>query len=186
MSTPLFLLALGAVLLASVIAVAIAYVRMRGEHVVVCPETGRPAAVTLTAVGAALSTICEEPELYVAQCSRWPERRACSQMCTAQVAVAPRDTLTFSIVKRWYAGKTCALCLEPIAPLSAVGAQPGMLNRALTRPPDTVTWRDVPAATLPSLFTTHLPVCARCHEREQFGAPKGKTRKPAAAGAGTI
>jgi hypothetical protein len=187
MSTPLFLLTLLTIIaLLYVVIAATAYVRMRGVRVVVCPETARPAAVTISAARAALSAICEQPGLRVAQCSRWPERTACNEACTAQVAVAPRETLAFSIVKRWYAGKTCALCLEPIGPPPAVGAQPGLLNLALTQPPDTVTWRDVPADELPSLFSTHLPVCARCHVREQFGAPARNTRKPAGAGAGTI
>ena len=187
MSTPLFLLALLTIIaLLYVVAAATAYVRMRGVRVVDCPETARPAAVTISAARAAVSAICEQPGLRVAQCSRWPVQTACNEACTAQVAAAPRATLASSIVKRWYAGKTCALCLEPIAPPPAMGAQPGLLNLALTQPPDTVTWRDVPADALPSLLSTHLPVCARCHVREQFGAPPGKTTKQMAAGAGTI
>src|SRR5687768_1366621 len=187
MSTALFLLTLLTLIaLLYVVVAATAYIRMRGEHVVVCPETARPAAVTISAAGAALSAVREQPGLHVAQCSRWPERTTCNEACTAQVAAAPRQTLASSIVRQWYAGKTCALCLQPIAPPPAVGAQPGLLNRALTQPPDTVTWRDVPADELPSVFSTHLPVCARCHVREQFGAPPRKTTKQAAAGVGTV
>ena len=187
MSTPLFLLTLIVlVVLVYVIVAATTYARMRGVRVVVCPETGRPAAVTINSLRAALSAVCERPDLNVAQCSRWPDRRSCDEACTAQVADAPRDTLAFSIVKRWYAGKTCALCLEPIAPPSRVGAQPGMLDRTFTEPPDTITWRDVPADSLPSLFSTHLPVCPRCHVRERFGAPARTTTNTPRAGAGAV
>ena len=66
------------------------------------------------------------------------------------------------------------------------GAQPGLLNLALTQPPDSITWRDVPADALPSLLTTHLPVCARCHVREQFGVPAKATRNTTRAGAGAL
>ena len=181
MSTPLFLGALIATaLLAYAIVAVTAYVRMHGVRVIVCPETDQPAAIAIHTGAAALSAILEKPDINVARCSRWPERESCNQACTAQVAIAPKETLAFSVVRRWFAGKSCALCLQPIPSLSARGAQPGLLDCSLQRPPDTVAWNEVPAESLPALFKTHLPVCARCHQREQFGVPVA--RKPAYAG----
>jgi hypothetical protein len=187
MAVPLFLLTLIAmVALVYAIVVATAYSRMRGVRVVVCPETRQPAAITISATKAAISAVCEQPDLHVRTCSRWPDRKACNEACTAQVAAAPRDTLAFSIAKRWYAGKRCALCLEPIAPLPRSGTQPGLLNRALRQPPDTITWRDVPAQELPAVLSTYLAVCARCHMREQFGARATASRNSRRAGAGAL
>jgi hypothetical protein len=159
-----------AVLLLAAVAAAYAIVavwRLRGARLVVCPETDRAAAVTV-APARLLSGTMSPP---VSTCSRWPAHRACNQACSAQVAVAPWETRVFAIVERWYAGKTCALCLRPIAPLHAFGAQPGLLDRSLKQPPSTITWHHAPAETLPALFKTHLPVCAHCHCREQFGMP---------------
>ena len=178
MSTPLFLGAfIATALLAYLIVAVTAYRRMRGVRIIVCPETDQPAAIAIHAGAAALSAILEKPDITVARCSRWPERESCNQACTAQVAVAPKETLALSIARRWFAGQTCALCLGPIPMLSAHGAPPGLLDCSLQRPPDTVAWNDVPAESLPALFETHLPVCARCHEREHFGVPI--LRKPA-------
>jgi hypothetical protein len=170
MSTPLFLMILIALALAAYVFVAFrAVVRMRGVRVIVCPETEQPAAVRINRTAAACSAILEQPDIELAQCSRWPERRACNQRCTAQIAIAPQETRALSIAQRWYAGKGCALCLKPIPPPSALGAQPGLLDPTLQVPPDTIAWNEAPAERLPALFMTHLPVCAHCHEREQFG-----------------
>lgn len=177
MSAPLFLMTLIAMAAVTYLIVAVsAYVRARGARVILCPETQQPATVVISPAAAAFSAILERPDFDVAQCSRWPERRGCNQGCTGQIAVAPKETLALSIAKRWYAGQACALCLRPIPPPSARGAQPGLLERS-PQQPGTVAWNAVAAETLPAVFETHLPVCAHCHRREQFGA--GIAGKPA-------
>ena len=109
MTAPLLLLTLTAtVALVYAIVAATAYIRMRGACVVVCPETKKPAAITISATEAAISAVREHSDLYVKTCSRWPEWKGCDESCAAQVAAAPRDTLALSIVRRCYAGKKCA------------------------------------------------------------------------------
>jgi hypothetical protein len=48
-----------------------------------CPETGETAKVQIDAPRAAASAIPGRPELHIAECSRWPERRGCAQDCLA-------------------------------------------------------------------------------------------------------
>ena len=63
--------------------VASVFARYRRPRVVRCPETGEPARVQIDAPRAAASAIPGPPELHVAECSRWPERRRCAQACLA-------------------------------------------------------------------------------------------------------
>ena len=166
-----FLLLLGFAAAMYVIAAVAALWRLRGQRVVVCPMTSRPAAVTAKPLEIVRTAIGGQGDIAIRGCSRWPEHALCNQACSVQVAIAPFETRAFAVAERWYAGKGCALCLRAIAPLRSVGAQPGLLDRSRKEPPSTVAWTDVPAETLPSLFATHLPVCASCHRREQFGEP---------------
>ncbi len=158
------LLVAGVAVVYVVIAIA-AYIRMRGDRIVVCPETQKPAAVAVDAAHAALSAVREKRDIQLQKCSRWPERADCNQACASQIAVAPEHTLVFDILKRWYAGKRCALCRRPIPSLSAVGPKPGLLNVASR---ETLSWEEIPAENLPAMFESHLAVCAHCQVAETF------------------
>jgi hypothetical protein len=168
MSTELFVILLLVAVVAVYAGLALrTYVRLRGSRVIVCPENDRPAAVTVDAAHAAVTAVWEKPELQLKTCSRWPEKQDCNQACTAQIAVAPQDTLTFELLKRWYAEKTCAVCRRPIEALHHGGPKPGMLN--VTSPGhEIVTWEEIPAEALPSMFESHLPVCASCQVADAF------------------
>lgn len=158
------LLIAGVAVIYSVVAI-IAYRRMRGTRIIVCPETQEPAAVEVDAGHAALSAVREHDDIRLQQCSRWPERANCNQACTSQIAVAPEHTLVFEILQRWYAGKRCAMCKRPIPVLSHVGPKPGLLNVASQ---ETLSWEEIPAENLPAMFETHLAVCAHCQVAETF------------------
>lgn len=169
MSTPLFLISLiGAVAAVYLVLAAVTYIRMRGTRLVVCPATGRPAAVKVDAVQAALGAVVEKGNLQLCACSRWPGRTCtCNQACSGQISVAPKETLVFEVLKRWYAGKSCAICRKTIEPLHAVGPKPGLLN--LSSPHhEVLTWEEIPAENLPEVFKTHLAVCAHCQIAEVF------------------
>lgn len=168
MSTQLFIILLiGTVFVIYAVLAIAAYVRMRGTRIVVCPETEHAAAVTVDAPHAALSAVYEREDIQLAGCSRWPERENCNQACTGQILVAPKETLVFEILKRWYDGKTCELCGRPIPPLHPVGPKPGLVNIASpTR--ETLAWEEIPAQDLPDRFRTHRPVCAQCQIAEVF------------------
>jgi hypothetical protein len=63
------------------------YRRFRGPHTVVCPETGLDAEVRIDAWHAAATAIPGPPRLYVAACSRRPERAVCGQECLSGPAL---------------------------------------------------------------------------------------------------
>jgi hypothetical protein len=66
--------------------------RLRGRHVVVCPETHTLAAVTVDLGHAAATAVWEEADVRVETCSRWPERKGCDEGCATQIAASPERT----------------------------------------------------------------------------------------------
>jgi hypothetical protein len=163
----LILLFIGLVVTAYVAIALAAYVRMRGTRLVTCPETERAASVKVDAAHAALGAMREHAEVKLASCSRWPERKDCAQTCAAQIEVAPKQTLAFEVLKRWYAGKNCAICRRTIPPLEHIGPKPGLLNFA-SPGHETLSWEEIPAENLPAMLQTHLPVCSHCQVAESF------------------
>lgn len=147
------------------------YRRFRGRHLVTCPATKKPAAVTLDASRAAVSAALGEAHLRIQECSRWPalkpgqgERRRCGQHCLAQVEAAPEDCLIKTMLTRWYAGRACVLCRSPIDKVDWLGQKPAV------RAPDgsTVEWDEIAAERLPDVLASHQPVCWNCHIAESF------------------
>ena len=57
------------------------FVQVCGDHQVLCPETGRIAIIRIDAVHAAGTSLVDDPELQVSDCTRWPERQDCRQKC---------------------------------------------------------------------------------------------------------
>ena len=168
MSTQMFiLLLLAAVLIVYAGLAAAAYFRMRGKRVITCPETQQPAAVTVDSAHAALSALREKPDIRLATCSRWPERQGCNQACTAQIAMAPEETLAVSMLRRWYAGKACAMCHRAISPAKPGEQRPGLLNVA-SPGHETLSWDEIPAEHLPAVLNSHLPICASCLVADRF------------------
>ena len=66
--------------------------RLRGRHVVVCPETHTLAAVTVDLGHAAATAMWEEADVRLETCSRWPDRKGCEEECAAQIAASPERT----------------------------------------------------------------------------------------------
>ena len=64
--------------------IADAFFRFRRKRTVGCPETGLAAEVEIDARHAAFTAVPGPPEVRVAQCSLWPDRKACEQKCVAQ------------------------------------------------------------------------------------------------------
>jgi len=55
--------------------------RARTPRRVVCPETGKPAAIAMDPFDAAFHHRLGTPELRLKRCSRWPARADCGQGC---------------------------------------------------------------------------------------------------------
>jgi hypothetical protein len=139
--------------------------------VVTCPETGHPAAVTLDLGHAAATAVWERAELRVENCSRWPGRQGCNQVCVAQIAASPADSRTRTMAERHFQGKRCAICRCLIEPLHATALQPGLMDPGSH---EVVAWDDVPPQDLPDAFKARRPICADCTQAERVGAGGSK------------
>ena len=140
------------------------YLKYRGDRLVVCPETRKPAAVEVAAGRAAAGGAAGRLKLRLSDCSRWPEREDCGQDCLSQVEADPANCLVWNIVNAWYAGKNCTLCGKPFGTINWHDHRPALLD--IER--KTVQWIDVPPEHLPEVFATHWPVCWDCHIAESF------------------
>jgi len=140
------------------------YLRYRGQRVVKCPETQRPAGVRVAAWQAAERFFTGNPQIRLSECSRWPERAGCGQDCLSQVEADPAKCLVWNIVNEWYAGKSCVYCKKPFGTIHWHDHRPALVNRELK----TVQWTEVPVERLLQYLETHWPVCWDCHIAESF------------------
>ena len=141
-----------------------AYLRFRGQRVITCPETQKPAAVHVNVAKAATKALFGGEQVRLDQCSRWPERQNCGQECLSQIHADPQQCLVWNIVGEWYKGKSCAYCQKPFPEMHWHDRRPALLS------PERVAkqWNEIPAETLPQVFQTHLPVCWDCYIAETF------------------
>jgi hypothetical protein len=153
-------------LLVRVARVIQAYFKLRGQRLVTCPETNRPAAVELDAKRGAPEAFLGEPRLRLSTCSRWPERSGCGQECLGQIESAPEDCLVRRIVMKWYEGKVCAFCQRPITEAGQrwLGHPPALVSSGNAP----IAWEDLPPDKLPDAFSAQFPVCWSCYVTETF------------------
>jgi hypothetical protein len=142
-----------------------AWVRLRGTRVVTCPETHRPAAVTLDTGHVAFTAVQDEADLRLATCTRWPERQGCDQVCVRQIAETDGETRPSTMIAHFFEARHCAICRHPIHPMNTAAVVPGFVDRGMR---EVIAWDEVPPEQLPDMFTTHRPVCADCTLAESF------------------
>ncbi len=53
--------------------------------IVTCPETQHSAAVKVATLRLAISELLNVGQIKLSRCSRWPDRRYCSQDCIGQL-----------------------------------------------------------------------------------------------------
>jgi hypothetical protein len=166
--TDLFLAAILVLIAAAIIFGAVkvsrTYVKYRGQRLVTCPETAKPAAVHVDALRAARAVIAGKELVRLDQCSRWPERQDCGQECLSQVNADPENCLVWNMVAAWYRDKSCVYCQKPFHELHWHDRHPALLS------PERVAkqWNEIPAEKLPEVFQTHQPVCWNCYIAETF------------------
>jgi hypothetical protein len=142
-----------------------AWRRYRGVRLVTCPETARPAAVSIDIGLATFTALVEDkPSVHLAACSRWAERGRCDEMCLPNVVSNGPDGAVLSMVERWYEKQTCRYCGKPIEAASSARHPAALMG------PDgiTVEWSTIAPERLPDLFRTHQAVCWGCHLAETF------------------
>jgi hypothetical protein len=137
--------------------------RFRGARVVTCPETGRPAGVTIDVRHAVASGLLGPlPRIRLRTCSRWTERGRCDGPCADQAA-APASS-TRALVDRAIRGKPCAFCGKIIERTAFLDHFAAFLLADGT----TVEWPDVAPERLPGTIAASAPVCWDCHTAETF------------------
>jgi hypothetical protein len=141
------------------------YLKYRGESVVNCPETRKPAGVRLNAIRAALQSLSgRRGTVRLEQCSRWPEREQCGQECVSQIQHDSELCHVSAIAEQWYAGRACTLCGKPIAGIHWDDQPPALINEEHY----TLLWNEVRPENLQQTLETHLPICWSCHMAETF------------------
>ena len=140
------------------------YLKFRGKRLVSCPETHQPAAVCVAAGKAVLEATVGTRQLRLSECSRWPGRQDCPQGCLAQIEEAPKACLVWTIISRWYQGRTCVYCHKPFGEIHWHDHPPALVDYERK----TVQWDEIPAEKLQEALGTHLPVCWSCHIAETF------------------
>ena len=61
------------------------FFRFRERRKLLCPDTGDFALVRIGAMHAAVSSLLDDPQLRVRDCSLWPERKGCGQRCLLRI-----------------------------------------------------------------------------------------------------
>ena len=133
--------------------------RLRGPRVVTCPETRRPAGITVDLGHAMATAVREAADVRVASCACWPERKGCEESCVPQIETGGDTTRPRALAARFFEHRSCAMCLRRIEPLAHGARQPGFLN-PLTR--TAVPWDEVPPQELPDAVASHRALCRDC------------------------
>jgi hypothetical protein len=140
------------------------WLEMRGTRLVTCPETRAPAAVEVDVRHLLATSLAGLRDFRLRDCSRWPEKQGCGQMCLSEIEEAPHDCLVREILGRWFEEKSCALCARRIAPVRwhdhrpAFKASDGRIHE----------WSEIPAPVLPRFLESAQPVCWSCMIAEGF------------------
>jgi len=160
MSIEVFALLVLGLVLATYLGIALTtWRRLRGRRVVTCPETGRPAGVSVDLGHAVASAVRERTDIRIAACTCWPEREGCDQVCAPQIEMAGNTTRARAIAARFFEDRFCVMCLRRIEPLAHGPHQPGFMN-PVTR--ETVPWDEVPAEELPDAIAHRRALCRDC------------------------
>ena len=79
--------------------------------------------------------------------------------------ISRHDHAAIELLKRFFDGKSCAICKRPIPPVHRTGLKPGLFNPATH---ETHSWNEIPDVNLSTALQTQLPVCSSCQVAESF------------------
>lgn len=176
----LFLIAAG-ILVALPIGISLqSYFRNRGRRTVICPDNREPVTVEMDNKHAFKTALCGQEHTRLQSCSRWPEKGECRQECLAQVDPTPENLER--LLKKWYQGKTCAMCERP---LSAADWRRGRLA-LLNEKEKLFELRHMHLQDLPSALDRMAPLCWNCHQEERVRQAAPPRRQKGDRGLGSI
>ncbi len=136
------------------------YYANRGRQSVKCPDNGEPADVELDHQYAFRTALAGQEHARLESCSRWPEKGDCEQDCLVQVDQSPENLER--LFSKWYAGKSCAICIRPLTPADWRLGRVGVLNQHH----ELFELRDLPPDSLESVLAQTRPLCLQCHQEE--------------------
>jgi hypothetical protein len=140
------------------------WLKLRGTRLVTCPENHQPVAVDLDVAHAVTTGAAGFRELRLRDCSRWPEKQGCGQICLSEIEASPEACLVRHVLADWYRDKSCAYCGRQLGPIHWHDHKP-----ALKAADDRVwEWHEVPPERLPAMLATSRPVCWSCMIAEGF------------------
>jgi len=137
------------------------YFRNRGRQAVICPDSGEPTDVEVDSKFAFLSAWRGVEHSQLQSCSRWPEKGDCGQECLEQLEDSPENIERF--LKKWYEGKSCAICQRALTPSDWRRSRLAVLNQQQ----QLFELRQMFLETLQSALQEMRPLCWNCHQEER-------------------
>jgi hypothetical protein len=134
------------------------------KRTIKCPANDVDCEVEVDREYALLSLLEGERELRVKSCDRWPENAECGQQCVAQIEPSP--AVLARIFSEWYAGKSCARCMNRLQKQDWDHGHVAVLSAG-----QLVELREIPLEKLPQALAGCVPLCINCHEEELARQP---------------
>jgi len=138
--------------------------KYRGQRIVTCPETKKPAIVEVDALHASLTSTIRLPDIRLENCTRWPIKGQCGQECLTELDVAPERCLVSGVLMRWYSHKNCVYCRKAFTEVHWLDHRPALLSPA----GKLMGWNQVHLDDLQKVLETHSPVCWDCYIAQTF------------------
>jgi len=160
---PILLFFLGAVLVTGLpLALSLQnFYRSRGRESVTCPDSGQTAEVEMDSYFAFTTAWRGQEHSRLESCSRWPEKIDCGQECLAQLEPSPENIER--LLTRWYAGKSCAICMRTLSPADWQRSRVGVLNPEYRL----FELRQLNLYYLQAALENMRPLCWNCHQEER-------------------
>lgn len=160
---PILLFFLGAVLVTGLpVAVELqAYFANRGRRSVVCPENGEAADVEVDRNYALQTALHNHESSRLESCTRWPEKGDCGQDCLVQLDPSPENVER--LLRKWFEGKTCAICTCPLTASDWQRSRLAVLNAQQK----IFELRHMRLDQLQSSLKNTRPLCWNCHQEER-------------------
>lgn len=139
--------------------------RLRGKQVVTCPETGEKVTVKVDLAQAARDSLRPGfQHLKLKQCTLWPERAGCHELCVGQIESNPEGCHYHSLLGRWYQDKRCALCRTRFEQIHWHDHKPAVMDAQ----GNVAGWEDLRPEQLIENLSRFHPVCWNCQVAEDF------------------
>jgi hypothetical protein len=156
----IFVVALGAACFL-IMRLAGTYRALRGKRLVHCPETNEFVAVELDGKYGAITGLVGKPIFRLQDCTRWPERRSCGQICLQEIEEAPEACLVRNILTKWYENRHCVCCGRKFQAINWFDHKPALLDTTERL----IECGDIAPEKLPEALATYRPVCRNCATR---------------------